>query len=295
MLEPEDGRVPIRRPGFSYLPQFIGKEESEQLISYFSELRPLWEQRHRDGQAERDAKHGRRLTRPVYWLGAWQFASLGYYAEPEHREDRCVRAEGFPVVMQRVLERLVPLLHEEHGDREEHAHGHLPNTCLVNFYGREVGKGVPRDYARLRMHRDGEPGPVVMFNIGQPGRLEFLDPSLSPEPELALWTRHRSVTILSGADYKDRLYHRVTQVRTGQHPVMHSTVPDFELRRISVSFRHVPEEVISDFGQLPGPARDRVREYVQQLAEHSPHFRAQLESEAEPEPPEPEPREVSGS
>jgi hypothetical protein len=269
---PEDGRLPIERPGFSYLPKFITKEESEELIEYFGAIRPIWERRHRADDHQRRGRHSGRLTRPVYWLGAWQFACLGYYAEPDHRTDRCVRGEPFPQVMQRILDRV-------RGPLQSHPSGGLPvlpNTCLINYYGREVGRGVPVDFARLRMHRDGEPGPVVMFNIGQPGLLEFLDPDRSPDPELRVWTRHRSVTILSGPDFKDRLYHRIVQVRNGGHPKMGTTISDFELRRISVSFRHVPDELISDFIELPVERRERVREYVQKLSAHSGHYRAQL-------------------
>lgn len=277
MSEPQDGRSPIATPGLTYSPQFITKEESEELIEYFGSLQPLWEQRFRDQQKQRSDNHSRRLTRPVYWLGAWQFATLGYYAEPNHREHRCLRAETIPDVMQKILERCRPTLEEFH---ETQAPAPLPKTCLINYYGRELGKGVPRDYARLRMHRDGEPGPVVMFNIGQAGLLEFLDPELSPDPELRLWTRHRSVTILSGPDYKDRLYHRVTQVRTGDKPAMHTGLANFELRRVSVSFRQVPEDLIEDFAQLPSATQDQIRDYIETLAEKSPHFRAQLDAEA---------------
>lgn len=275
MLEPEDGREAIEKPGFSYLPRFIHKEEALELIDYFAGLVPIWEQRHGDDHHQRSSGHGRRLTRPVYWLGAWQFACLGYYAEPDHREDRCLRGEQLPAVMQGILKRLRVHLEEAHGEAVEKPTS-LPNTCLINYYGREVGRGVPRDYARLRMHRDGEPGPVVMFNIGQPGLLEFLDPDRSPDPELRLWTRHRSVTVLSGSDFKDRLYHRIVQVRTGDQPALRINLDNFQLRRVSVSFRTVPEELISDFGALPVDRREQVRVYVQELALNSEHYRAQL-------------------
>jgi alkylated DNA repair dioxygenase AlkB len=271
---PEDGRSLIERPGFSYLPRFISAQEAAALIEYFSAITPLWEQRHRDVDHGRPGEHSRRLTRPVYWLGAWQFACLGYYAEPDHREDRCLRAEPFPDVMNTILDRLRPMLQAHDASIED-----VPNSCLINYYGREVGKGPPRDYARLRMHRDGEPGPVVMFSIGQPGLLEFLDPDpdTGDEPELALWTRHRSVCILSGPDFKDRLYHRIAQVRFGDEPAIDSRLADFEARRVSVSFRHVPEALISDFDALSERSRTRIRDYVGELAEHSSHFRAQLE------------------
>ena len=267
----QDGRTLIEEPGFSYLPRFITDEEGAELIRYFGQLTPLWEARHSAEQNMRPGEHHRRLTRPVYWLGAWQFACLGYYAEPHHRTDRCVRAEPFPPVFDNILARLLPTLREH-----DPSYAAAPNTCLINYYGREATGGASRDYARLRMHRDGEPGPVVMFSIGQPGLLEFVDPSQSRVPELAVWTRHRSVSVLSGGDYKDRLYHQVTEVRTGLEPVLSSRVPDFEVRRISVSLRHVPEELIADFSALPEGSREQVRGYVEELAERSAHFREQL-------------------
>lgn len=269
-----DGRSAIEVPGFSYLPRFITAAEGDALIDYFGELAPLWEQRFREGENPRGGDHSRRLTRPVYWLGAWQFACLGYYAEPDHREDRCVRAEPFPDVMQAILDRLLPNLraHDESYDS-------APKSCLVNYYGREIGDGPPRDYARLRMHRDGEPGPVVMFSIGQPGLLEFVDADRDEAVELGVWTRHRSVTILSGPEFKDRLYHRITRVRHGLEPAMRSRLDGFEVRRVSVSFRHVPEELIVDFDGLSPESRDKVRDYVEELARHSAHFRRQLSHE----------------
>ena len=294
MFEVQDGKQAILQSGFSYLPQFISVEEAGELIDYFGALRPLWEQRFHGVSKQRSAKHGRRLTRPVYWLGAWQFACLGYYSEPEHLNDRCLRAEPFPAVMQNILDRLTVVLASSH----DHDHDHdrdrdrddkndnkndnknetleLPNTCLINYYGRELGQGQPRDYARLRMHRDGEPGPVIMFSIGQPGLLEFLDPEISPDPELSLWTRHRSVTILSGPNFKDRLYHRITQVRTGREPQLHTELENFELRRISVSFRSVPEQYIADFHELPDNATSQIADYVGELALHSKHYEDQL-------------------
>ena len=137
---PEDGRTQIERAGFSYLPRCITQAEAEALIAYFAEIVPLWEQRHRGSQHQRSGEHGRRLTRPVYWLGAWQFACLGYYAEPDHREGRCLRAEPFPPVMRAILDRLLPTL-KAHDDTFDT----VPNSCLINYYGRTIGDGPPRD------------------------------------------------------------------------------------------------------------------------------------------------------
>jgi len=180
--------------------------------------------------------------------------------------------------MLNILERLRPELAENHQSETHSEPPSLPNSCLINFYGREVIEGTPpRDYARLRMHRDGEPGPVIMFCIGQPGLLEFLDPSRGPDPELSVWTRHRSITILSGPEFKDRLYHRVVKVRTGATPILRARIANFELRRISLSFRHVPQELIEDFNQLPEVAQRQVRAYVRELAQSSEHYKEQLQ------------------
>ena len=273
--EPHDGRSGIERDGFSYLPRFISLTESEQLIADFTSANPIWESRHRSDAHARDGASSRRITRPVYWLGGWQFACLGYYAEPHYSEGRCLRAEPFSLVIDKILERLRPLLetHDPHV-----AEAGPPNTCLINYYGSEIGKGPPVDQARLRMHRDGEPGPVVMFSIGQPGLLEFLEPD-STAPELAVWTRHRSVVVFSGPVFKDRLYHRLVRVRHGEEPQLSSPVPDFRLRRISTSFRYVPEELISEFHELPLKSRAHVRGYVEQLATGSAHFAQQLKTQ----------------
>ncbi|MFT7521338.1 MAG: alkylated DNA repair protein (DNA oxidative demethylase) [Kiritimatiellia bacterium] len=267
---PDRGDQTIRVPGYSYLPRFITTEEADQLGTFFAGLRPLWEERYAPDDPKKRGAAGR-LTRPVYWLGAWQFASLGYYAEPDHLVDRCLRAEPLPPVMNAVLQRLRTEL-ALHDEQER-----LPNTCLINYYGRErpVEGGPPLDYARLRMHRDAEPGPVVMFSVGQPAQFEFVEPS-AETPQHSQWVRHRSIVILSGPEYKDRLYHRVTRVRYGQQPVLGSQLDGFEVRRVSVSFRYVPERYIQDLCDLGDRARSIALPYVQQLAEGSQHYRAQL-------------------
>lgn len=270
---PHRGDEDLRLPGYSYLPRFVSAAESDSLIAYFASLRPIWEKRHYGDEHGRAGGVGRGLSRPVYWLGAWQFASMGYYSEPDHVRDKCLRAEPIPPVMQGILDRLLPELeaHTDDGDAPT-----TPNTCLMNYYGRIPGH-PPRDLARLRMHRDGEPGPVVMLSAGQPGLLEFVDPDDPDEPALAQWLRHRSVVILSGPRFKDHLYHRVTRVRLGDQPAMSANLDDFELRRVSVSFRHVPENAIRDLDQLAPDAREKALPYVRELANSSPHFRAQLD------------------
>ncbi len=276
---PNAGTEAIALPGFSYLPDFITEPESHALLNTLGQLKPCWEQRH---AGERAGNGTRRLTRPVYWLGAWQFACLGYYAPPVHVVQKCVQAEPLPQVMCDILARL------DHTLAKHHASGQASpplNTCLVNFYGSEMvkdatGRLVPRDYARLKMHRDVEPGPVVMFSLGQPAAFEFVHPSRLQEAELSLLLQHRSVVILSGAYYKDLLYHRVTRVAHGVNPVMPEVMEDFRLRRISVSFRSVPQAHIVPASELGESAWQMIKPYVMQLATSSGYFRGQLDARA---------------
>lgn len=276
MARPQPSKTPlrgdtaIREPGFTYLPRFLSADDVTELAAYFATLHPVWESRYAADDPARRGSNAR-LTRPVYWLGAWQFAALGYYSEPDHTEQKCVRAEPLPPVLLRFLERLQPEL-EAHGNTD------LPNTCLINFYGSERldPSGPPVDYARLRMHRDAEPGPVVMLSIGQPAQFEFVLPDVDT-PLHSQWVRNRSVVVISGPRYKDELYHRVTQVRHGQDPALDAQIDHFSIRRISVSFRHVPNDAILDATDLTASNQAIVRPYLEELAPFSPHFRAQLD------------------
>jgi alkylated DNA repair dioxygenase AlkB len=284
MAETLDGNTAIEVPGFSYLPRFIGEAEGEALLAYFGSLTPLWESRHVGEHAAREGQKERRLTRPVYWLGAWQFACLGYYSPPKYVDEKCVRAEPLPQLMREVLERLQPKL-AAHQDEA----ALTPNTCLINYYGSELttdakGRKQPVDYARLRMHRDHEPGPVVMFSLGQPALFEFVDAQKPDEPEVSLWLKNRSVVLFSGPKFKDHLYHRVTRVRHGDEPKMPEVLPDFRLRRVSVSFRHVPEAHIKALGELSEGAQRQVRGYVEQLAVKSEHWSNSVAASERPGP-----------
>ena len=62
------------------------------------------------GREVAQAGQQRGLLRPVYWLGNWQFACLGYYEPPRRTADCAVRAEPFPpalAAMVREIERRV--------------------------------------------------------------------------------------------------------------------------------------------------------------------------------------------
>ena len=116
-----------------------------------------------------------------------------------------------------------------------------------------------------------------MLSVGQPAQFEFVEPGANG-PEHAQWVRNRSVVIISGPEYKERLYHRITRVRFGAEPPLSSRLEDFDVRRVSVSFRHVPETHIHDLGTLNESARCIALPYVETLAKYSEHFRKQIET-----------------
>jgi hypothetical protein len=59
---------------------------------------------------------------------------------------------------------------------------------------------------------------------------------------------------------------------------MPQVLDDFRLRRVSVSFRFVPEEHIKSLSEFSEGARDQIRGYVEQLAKSSPHFQRELKT-----------------
>ena len=127
---------------------------------------PLWEERFSEHFPPPPGQEQRRLLRPVYWLGNWQFACLGDYRPPRATRDRCVRAEPFPPVLARLVERI------EHRVRARFAPRDVPSgwrldTCLVNLYGSRLEDGRWIDSARVGEHRDFEPGPVASLSIGE--------------------------------------------------------------------------------------------------------------------------------
>src|SRR6476469_9622628 len=86
---------PRKRPfGLHYDPAFLGARDRDEILAWLRTIHPIWEDRYPDGHREQ-----RRLLRPVYWLGAWQFACLDYYRPPHGARDRAVRAEPFPPVL----------------------------------------------------------------------------------------------------------------------------------------------------------------------------------------------------
>src|SRR4051812_31237076 len=76
--------------GLYYNPKFISHAEREEILAWLSGLHPIWDERYSKSNPPPAGKTQRRLLRPVYWLGNWQFACLNYYHPPKGILNRCV-------------------------------------------------------------------------------------------------------------------------------------------------------------------------------------------------------------
>ncbi len=252
------------------------------MFAFLSGIRPLWELRYATGRPPPAGREQRRLLRPVYWLGNWQFACLDYYRPPRGTQDRCVRAEPFPAVLARIVRdveaRIKKLFPSAHVPR-----GFSLNTCLVNFYGSRQQDGRWLDSARVGEHRDFEPGPVASLSLGERALLQFVLPHRSgerAEPLLSQWLDDGSLQVFGGPLFKDKALHRVQRVDHRLRRELPPAISGFSTRRINFTFRYVPPQHVVSFAELSPRAREDVRGYVEQLAESSAFFRAALASAA---------------
>lgn len=266
-----------------YVPNYLSAENRRAIEAWLTGLHPIWEYRYPADRPLPAGKEQRRLLRPVYWLGSWQFACLDYYRPPRGLRDRCVTAEPFPPV----LARIVADIHDK--IRRKFAPSQLPpryelNTCLVNFYGSRLEDGRWVDTARVGEHRDFEPGPVASLSLGERALFQFVSSSGVGErgrPLLTQWLDDGSLQVFGGPRYKDHALHRVQRVdrRTGLE--LPPRVEGFRTRRVNFTFRYVPREHVVSFDRLGASARSAVRGYVAELARHSSTFRRALEKEAQ--------------
>src|SRR5260370_6810961 len=84
-----------RTEGLLYQPGFLSPEERAELVRYLETLHPLWEDRFSARNPPPPGQKQRRLLRPVYWLGNWQFPCPPYYPPPRPRRDRRVPPHPF--------------------------------------------------------------------------------------------------------------------------------------------------------------------------------------------------------
>jgi hypothetical protein len=143
----------------------------------------------------------------------------------------------------------------------------------VNFYGSREVDGKWADAARVGEHRDFEPGPVASLSLGERARFQFVRRGqLEAPPVRTEWLEDNSLQIFGGPRWKDDLLHRVQRVEDKQKLDLPPHIAGFRTRRINFTFRYVPDEHVTPFAQLPAAARDDVRDYVAELAQHSKFF-----------------------
>lgn len=264
-----------RAPGCSLLPGFVRTSDRAEVLAWLEGLSPLWEQRWSTLRGPPPGQEARALLRPVYWLGNWQFACLGYYEPPRGTRDRAVAAEPFPPFMRRWVQeieartrRVVPAADIPPGWKLD--------TCLVNLYGARVEGDREVDVARVGAHRDFEPGPVASVSIGERALFQFVTRGERAEPVLTQWLDDGALQIFGGRTWKDQLLHRVQRVEDKRGLSLPPFVDGFRTRRVNFTFRHVPAEHVVPFHRLGEVAREDVRAYVETLAERSTFFRDAL-------------------
>jgi alkylated DNA repair dioxygenase AlkB len=259
-----------------YQAGFIDDASRAEIVTWLATLRPIWEMRYSTKRAPPAGKQQRALLRPVYWLGNWQFACLGYYEPPKRTRDCAVAAEPFPPVLARLVAKVETRVRREFPPAVVPKRWHL-NTCLVNFYGSRAEDGRDVDVARVGEHRDFEPGPVASLSLGERARFQFVRRGqVDPRPVLTQWLEDRSLQIFGGPRWKDDLLHRVQRVEDKLDLDLPPKIDGFRTRRVNFTFRYVPDEHVVPFARLAGPARDDIRDYVAQLATCSPFFASAL-------------------
>lgn len=263
---------------YVYEPAFVDDAAAAEIAAWFATLVPLWEMRYSTTRKLPAGKQQRPLLRPVYWLGNWQFACLGYYEPPKRTRDVAVAAEPFPPVLARLVGAIERRVRSGFPPPQVPRGWHL-NTCLVNFYGERLEGGKAIDVARVGEHRDFEPGPVASISLGERARFQFVRRGAEPSapPVRTQWLEDRSLQIFGGPRWKDDLLHRVQRVDDKQKLDLPPKIAGFRTRRVNFTFRYVPDEHVVPFSRLPALARDDVREYVTLLAKSSSFWANALE------------------
>jgi hypothetical protein len=259
-------------------PDYVKPAARREILAWLETLRPIWEFRYSTERPPPRGESQRRLLRPVYWLGNWQFACLDYYRPPRGIHDRCVAAEPFPPVLAGIVSDI------EQRIRKAFPPAYVPrgfrlNTCLVNFYGdrREGERWV--DSARVGEHRDFEPGPVASLSLGERALFQFVTSRRVGErspPVLSRWLDDGALQLFAGPYYKERVFHRVQRVDRRDRHALPPALHDFRTRRVNFTFRFVPEEHVVPLARLSPRAQEDVLPYVRELAQSSEFFATAL-------------------
>jgi len=259
-----------------YQPNWITPQDKIEIIRYLESLHPIWEMRFSESNPPPTGESNRQLLRPVYWLGNWQFACLDYYHPPKGILNRCVAAENYPPVLQKIVHKIEQMVFEKFSEKDIPNGWHL-NTCLINFYGdklttAEDGQIKKQDMARVGEHKDFEPGPVGSISFGEKALFQFIkSESKSQKSQVILqqWLDDSSLQIFGGDKFKKQLFHRVQRVEDKGFRFKNMHTSNFETRRINFTFRYVPNEHVKPYQDLPENLRQDVKIYIEDLAKHS--------------------------
>lgn len=262
-----------------YKPDYISKAERAEILAYLGTLHPIWEMRYSKNNPPPADQQQRRLLRPVYWLGNWQFACLNYYHPPKGIFHRCVSAEPYVPVLANLVQKIEGIVKTEFDPRDIPRGWNL-NTCLINFYGDQVNDGKKTDCARVGEHKDFEPGPVASVSFGDRALFQFVKSHGTQSQSnviLQQWLEDSSLQIFGGEKFKKQLFHRVQRVEKKGNNVFKLNVSEFETRRINFTFRYVPDEHIQPFFKLPAEAQEDTLGYMQELAKNSAFFQKHVQ------------------
>ncbi|MBP9085587.1 MAG: alpha-ketoglutarate-dependent dioxygenase AlkB [Kofleriaceae bacterium] len=268
-------RPPSTDAGCDYVSDFVSAPQRSALDRWLATLHPLWEQRYSTQRPVPEGKQQHRLLRPVYWLGNWQFACLGYYEPPRRTQNCAVAAEPFPEILQQLVATM------ERRIRSQFPASFVPagwqlNTCLVNFYGSRLDGAKWVDVARVGEHRDFEPGPVASISLGERALFQFIRRGNGSAPPVrSQWLEDNSLQLFGGPVWKDDLLHRVTRVENKRHATIGPSIEAFATRRINLTFRYVPVADVTPVQALSRRAQLDIAPYLATLAEHSAFFARQ--------------------
>ncbi|MFN8792447.1 MAG: alpha-ketoglutarate-dependent dioxygenase AlkB [Bdellovibrionales bacterium] len=263
------------------IPHYLREPYRSRFLDEILQFRPIWENRYSESNPPPAGEPNRSLLRPVYWLGNWQFACLNYYHPPKGIENRCVQAEPYPPLIQKVvldIERQIRDLIPS----QDVPKGWTLNTCLINYYGSRLEGSRKVDAARVGEHKDFEPGPVASLSFGQRALFQFVHSShkgAASQVALQQWLEDGSLQVFAGHRYKNVLFHRVQRVETKGGPELPEIqIPNFETRRLNLTFRFVPPEHIRPAAELPKAFQEDILCYVRELAQTSSFWRSELET-----------------
>lgn len=267
-----------KKPGLYYIPRFVKLDAKDEIFSWLKTLYPIWENRYSEHHPPPEGDHHRRLLRPIYWLGNWQFACLGYYHPPEGIHQRAIKAGSFPPIIAEKVK------HIEHLTRQHFRPSDIPkgwhlNTCLINYYGDQLTDDYKKiDTARVGDHKDFEPGPVASISFGERALFQFVRGKAKEDGNVYYeqWLDDSSLLIFGGELYKNQLFHRVQRVDRKNKSVMDLNTPQFETRRLNFTFRYVPLEHYCTLQDLPVDSFQDILPYVQELAKTDPFWEKSL-------------------